>query len=374
MTSQVLFHDAKGTPKKNRLDKIDELFEKAGFADLINEGDKVAIKVHWGEPGNVAFLPVPYARTLVDAVRLAGGDPFVTDTNTLYTGMRRDAVSNLKAAASNGFCLETLGAPVIVADGLKGFDHREIQVSKSKVEKAKIATGILDADAMIVLSHVKSHMLFGFGGALKNLGMGCCTPAGKQFLHSDVQPEVNMAACRGDAHCIHRCPQQCIQMIDRPSDEPGRSKRVARIDAENCIGCGECTATCPHGAIPIRWKTSSSAIMHKTAEYALAAVQDKPGKVGYLNCLINITPDCDCCDWNEPAFVPDVGFCASTDPVAVDLASADLVCQSPVCPGSKPAAKGGDPWRAIYDVDYREIFAHGERIGLGQQAYELVRL
>ena len=374
MPSQVWFHDAKGSPKKNRLVKVRELFERAGFAKLIQPGDRVAVKLHWGEPGNVGYLPVPYARAVVDAIRAAGGAAFVTDTNTLYTGLRRNAVDNLKAAAMNGYSAETLGAPVIVADGLRGFDFREVAIAGTRTGSAKIASGILDADAMIVLSHIKSHMLFGFGGALKNLGMGCTTPAGKQYLHSDVRPTVDTAACCGDGLCILRCPEKCIQLVPRPADSPGASRRIAQIDPDACIGCGECTSTCPHEAIPIRWKTSSQAILHKTAEVALAAVKDKPGRVGYLNCLINITPDCDCCDWNEPAFIPDLGFAASVDPVAIDAASAALVCEAEPVPGSKAAAKGGDPWRAIYDVDYTEIFRHAESIGLGSQEYELVRL
>ena len=306
---------------------------------------------------------------------MAGGSPFVTDTNTLYTGMRKNAVDNIRAAAMNGFSLETLTAPVIVADGLLGHDYREVQVSGTIVEKAKIASAILDADAMIVLSHVKSHMVFGFGGALKNLGMGCSAPAGKQFLHSDLLPEVDAKACKGDGHCLARCPQECIELIERPEGVlEGVSRRIARIDQQRCIGCGECTATCPHKAIPIRWKTSPEAIMHKTAEYALASVSGKRDKVGYINCLVNITPDCDCCNWNEPAFVPDVGFTSSLDPVAIDTASADLVSRTPPSPGGKADGCQGDPWRAVRDTDYRETFAHAERIGLGTREYELVRL
>ncbi len=374
MSSKVFFHDAKGTPKKNRLEKLRELFDRSSICDIISPGDFVAIKLHWGEIGNVGFLPVPYARTIVDAVRDAGGIPFVTDTNTLYTGMRRHAVDNIRAAAMNGYALDTLGAPVIVADGLKGFDYREVPCANAPGGMAKIASAIADADAMIVLTHVKSHMLFGMGGALKNLGMGCTTPAGKQYLHSDVRPRVDLSKCDGDALCVKRCPVKCIEMIDRPDDTPGRPRKVAKIHQDQCIGCGECTSTCPHGAIPIRWKTSSEQILFKTADFAQAAVRGKTEKVGYFNCLINITPDCDCCDWNEAPFVSDVGFCASKDPVAVDVASADLVANSQPVPGSQAAQKGGDPWRAIYDIPYREIFKYAQEIGLGSLEYELIRL
>ena len=372
MDSKVFFHNARASANHSRIRKVKELFYKAGLEKLIKEGDQVAIKVHWGEPGNVAFLPPPYVGAVVELVKKSGGLPYVTDTNTLYTGMRRNAVQNILAAAQNGFTTLSVGAPVIVADGISGRDFREIELPDSTVGKAKIASGILDADAMIVLSHVKGHMLFGFGGAIKNLGMGCAAPGGKQILHSDLRPSVDQAKCTGDGICAKRCPQQCIELIDRPKGSRGR--RMAQIDDSRCIGCGECTAACPHEAIPIRWTTSADAIQIKTAEYALAAIKDKPGKVGYINFLIQITPDCDCCDWNDNPFVPDLGFLASTDPVAIDVASTTLVREATPLPLSKAADCPGDPWRAVYDIDYGIIFKHAERIGLGKTKYQLVKL
>ncbi len=373
MSSKVFFHDARSNAKKNRIDKVRSLFKRAGFSRLINTGDKVAVKIHWGEPGNVGFLSPPYIRAIVELVKNAGGLPFVTDTNTLYSGMRHNAVENLRAAAINGFTAETLGAPLIVADGLFGRDSRKVDLPGSSVGDAKIASAIIEADAMIVCSHVKGHMLFGYGGALKNLGMGCATPAGKQVLHSDLLPCVDPELCKGDAICASKCPESCIDMVPRNPSRP-KGKKVALIDKENCIGCGECTSACPHGAIPINWKTSAEAIQRKTSEYAYAAVRDKPERVGYLNFIIQVTPDCDCCDWNDSAFVPDVGFAASLDPVALDSASIDLVAKTPPSPLSKAAGCQGDPWLAVYDVDYRRILAFAQEIGLGQSDYELVRL
>ncbi len=364
--SKVWYHNARSDAKRNRLDKLAELIAEAGLVSKISRGDLVAIKLHWGEPGNVGHLPPPYVRPLIEAVRAVGGKPFLTDTNTLYTGLRRNAVDHVQAAAMNGFSLTTLGVPVVVADGLKGFDGRDVSLAGGGT--VKIASAILDADAMLVFTHVKGHMLFAYGGALKNLGMGCTTPAGKQFLHSDLRPVVQAKRCTGCGDCIQRCPTSYIAL----SGEEGSKQRVARIDKARCIGCGECTATCLHGAIPIRWASSPDLIQTKTAECALAALAGKQDKVGFVNCMINLTPDCDCCDWNDPPFMADVGFLASTDPVAVDVASADLVAAGKPIPGSMADGGPADPWRAIVDIDYRVIFAHGEKIGLGRQAYQLV--
>jgi uncharacterized protein len=376
MTSDVFFHDARASSKKNRLQKVKELYQRSGFASRIEPGDRVAVKIHWGEPGNVGFIPPPYVRIVVDLIRESGGSPFVTDTNTLYTGMRRDAVSNLTAAAMNGFTPLTIGAPILVADGLTGRDSREVELEGTSIlGKAKIASGIFDADAMIVLSHVKGHMLFGFGGALKNLGMGCATPAGKQVLHSDVRPRVDEERCHGDGICIRSCPADCIEWVDRAEKSKGsQGKKVVKINTERCIGCGECTATCPHQAIPIQWKTSEDAIQKKTAEYALAAVKNKREKVGFINFIIQVTPDCDCCNWNDSPFVPDIGFAASVDPVAVDAASVALVEKATPIPGSRADKCKGDPWRAVYDIDHRIILAYAEEIGLGRKEHRLIKL
>ncbi|MHC4607059.1 MAG: DUF362 domain-containing protein [Planctomycetota bacterium] len=369
MASRVYFHDARSGPQKGRVDKVRDLFKHAGFETLIAEGDQVAVKVHWGEHGNVGFVAPQYVRAVVDLIRKAGGLPFITDTNTLYGGMRRKTVDNLMCAALNGFTEQTVGAPVIVADGVKGRDGREIEVRDSRVGKAKIATGILDADAMIVISHVKGHMLFGFGGALKNVGMGCATPAGKQALHSDVRPKVVPEKCKADGICIRHCPEECIALVDGAG-----GGKVALIDEKKCVGCGECTAACPHGAIPINWETAPDVIMQKTAEYAWAALKDKPKKAGYINFIIQVTPDCDCCSWDDTPIVPDIGFAASKDPVALDAASAELVAKAPVLPMSRAEGAKGDPWRVCGDVDYVPFLAHAERLGLGRRDYELVRL
>jgi uncharacterized Fe-S center protein len=372
MSNKVFFHNARASARQNRLDKIKNLYKHARLGEIIEKGDRVAIKAHWGEPGNVGYLSVAYVRTIVDLVKKSGGIPYITDTNTLYTGMRKNGPDNIMAAAMNGFTIGTLGAPVIIADGVSGRDYREVAIDKTHIKKAKIASGILDADAMIVVSHVKGHMLFGYGGALKNLGMGCATPAGKQILHSDVIPKVDKERCEGDGICVKRCPQNCISMVTNKGG--GRSKKVAKIDASECIGCGECTASCPANAIPINWATSHDVLQQKTAEYALAAVSEKKQKVGYINMIIQVTPDCDCCNWDDNPFVSDVGFAASLDPVALDTASVDLVSKAPPLPDSNAEKVQGDVWKSVHNVDYRIILEHAEKIGLGTTKYDLIRL
>jgi uncharacterized Fe-S center protein len=368
MKTKVYFSSARSGARLNGLKKVERLFYKAGFDAVFKDGGRAAVKVHWGEPGNTAFVPVPFVRVLAGLVRKAGARPFVTDTNALYTGMRHDAVENLKAASFNGFTMESLGAPVIVADGLCGTDHAPVRLDGKYVKEARIAGSIHHAKSMLVVSHFKGHMLFSFGGALKNLGMGCATSAGKNFLHCDVKPAVDRRKCRGDAVCVRHCPASCITLD---------AEKRAVIDHEACIGCGECVVVCPERAIPINWKATSESIQCKTAEYALAAVKNKQGRAAYVNLLINITPDCDCCDWSDNRLVQDIGYLASTDPVAADQASIDLFNAAPALPDSDLAVNPGakDKLRALRPkIDYEIILRHAEKIGLGSREYELVKV
>ena len=368
MSAKVYFSSARSTAKLNGLRKVTRLWNRAGFDRLFAEGDRTAVKMHWGEPGNTAFVPVPFVRMLCDLVKKTGARPFVTDTNTLYAGMRHDAIANLQAAAYNGFTMESLGAPVIVADGLCGTDFVPVTVAGQFVKEAKIAGTVHHATAMLVVSHFKGHMLFSFGGALKNIGMGCATSAGKQTLHSDVIPKVDRGKCVGDSICVRHCPEGCIALD---------ADNKAVIDQPRCIGCGECVVVCPSCAIPVNWRTASDRLQGKTAEYASATVGNKAGKVGYVNFLINITTDCDCCDWSDTRLTQDIGYLFSTDPVAIDQASIDLFNAAPVAPDSDLAAhhKAADKLKALRpEIDYTLILKHAEEIGLGTRKYELVKV
>jgi uncharacterized Fe-S center protein len=367
MGSRVFFSSSRSNPKLNALKKIERLFHMAGLENCFSKGDRTAVKIHWGEPGNTRYVPVPLVRTLVSLVHKTGARPFVTDTNALYTGMRHDAIANVQAAAFNGFTFESVGAPILVADGLCGTDSEMVTIGGTYVKEARIAGSIQHANSMLVISHFKGHMLFSFGAALKNLGMGCATSAGKHILHSDLKPMVDRKICAGDSICIRHCPVSCIKLD---------SEKKAVIDRDMCIGCGECIVVCPHRAIPVNWKTTADRIQGKTAEYALAAVENKRGKVGYVNFLINITTDCDCCDWSDHNVVQDIGFLASTDPVAIDQASVDLFNGATALPNSDLEGKAGvDRLKALRpDIDYEIILKHAEKIGLGSRAYELVKV
>ncbi len=373
MASKVFFAQARGTPRRNKFKRIASLLDSAGIETIIPQDALTAMKVHWGESGNADFVPSFFVRHLVSVVREAGGHPFVTDTNTLYRGSRHNTVDNLATARLNGFCDSTLGAPVVVADGLRGMDYRDILVAGTHLSTARIASAIVEADAMVVLSHVKGHMVFGFGGALKNLGMGCSAAAAKQSLHADVRPVVDAARCTACGLCKDHCAFDAIAMTGSSAGE-----NHAQIDHDICSGCGECLVVCPAEAIPIDWGADDggtfTATQEKTAEYALAAVAGKEEHCLYVNFLTNITPDCDCCSWSDAPIVPDIGYLASRDPVAIDMASIDLVNGFAGFPDRPQLEVPDDRFRAVHDIDYMPTLRHAARLGLGSLEYELTKL
>jgi len=367
MGNLVYFANARTSYETNLNDKLEKIFSQAGFADAVDSGDMVAIKIHWGESGNLAYVPPPLVRTLVKCVSAAGGRPFLTDTNTLYRGSRSNAVDNLVTAYENGFGYGTVGAPVIVADGLRGDDYVRVKVGCSHFKSVKIASAVHHANSLVVFSHFKGHEATGFGGTLKNLGMGCSAPSGKQNQHSDVKPKVKKKVCVGCGTCIKKCPANAISMT--PANK-------ADIDHDKCIGCAECTVICPSEAIGINWKTDLKLLQEKIAEYSLGVLKSKTGKCVFFNLITSVTPDCDCCNWSDVPIVPDIGIVASRDPVAVDQAAVDLVNAAPGIPSSRLGDKASqeDKFRAIYDVDWAVQLDYGERIGLGSRKYELVRI
>jgi uncharacterized protein len=353
MASKVYFSSVKAQMGSGLLHKTQKLFDKAGFAGLIEERDLVALKVHFGERGNTAFIPPIYARRVVESVKAAGGRPFLTDANTLYVGGRSNAVSHQATAVMNGFSYATIEAPVIIADGLTGKDYVEVEIEGKHFSTVKVASAAVHADGMIALSHFKGHEMTGFGGAIKNIGMGLGCRSGKQQMHADIQPTVDAGKCIACGKCVKWCATDAIKVVGER----------AEIDLLKCQGCGECVVTCPQQAIAIDWGQDAGKAQEKIAEYALGAAKDKQGKLGFINFILNITPDCDCWGYSDEMVVKDIGIAASTDPVAIDQASVDLV----------NAAAKEDIFKKLHpNADWQIQLAHGEELGLGSRSYELI--
>ena len=359
--SKVFFIDMR-TSGKSMLDKMEAMLKAAGFFDIEFKGKFVAIKLHFGEPGNLSYLRPNYAARIVALVESGGGKPFLTDCNTLYKGRRSNAVDHLLAASENGFNMLSAGCNVIIADGLRGTDFREIEIGKKHVKSAKIGSAIAEADVVISLSHFKGHEMTGFGGTIKNLGMGSGSVGGKLEMHSDSKPEIKREACVGCGACVRNCAQGAI-VLD--------SGKKAVIDYAKCVGCGQCIAMCRYDAACPTWNAVSA--QEKIAEYALAVVRGKP--CFHISFVMNVSPDCDCWGSNDASIVPDIGILASADPVALDRACFDLVNAAPANKGSAAEGHGGkDVFQAAHPgVDGRIGLDYAESIGLGTQAYELVR-
>jgi len=377
MKSSVFFSDLKVESGKNILDKLDILLDRADLKGKIREKDLVAIKLHFGEKGNTAYVRPIFLRRVVDRVKQYKGKPFLTDTNTLYTGTRSEAVSHLTTASENGFTESVVNAPILIADGLRGNSAVKVRIDKPIFKTVSIAREIYMTDVLITVTHFKGHELSGFGGALKNLGMGCSSREGKLSQHSNISPKVKRKNCKGCERCLGWCAQEAISM--RPPQSGLETKQsIAFIDPKKCVGCGECILACPSGAIQIQWNESIPIFQKKMVEHAYGAVQKKKGKTLYLNFLTQISPVCDCYGYSDTPIVNDIGILSSEDPVAIDQASVDLVNdqegnRSSKLPGAwKP---GENKFRAIYpEVDWNIQLAYAEEIGLGTREYELIKI
>ena len=376
MKSDVFFADLKAGGK-TLLDKLDTLLDRVDLKGKIKERDLVAIKLHFGEKGNTAFVRPIFLRRVVAGVKQQKGKPFLTDTNTLYRGMRQEAISHMTLAFENGFAYSVVDAPVIIADGLRGNSAVKVRIDKPIFKTVSIAHEIYVADALISVTHFKGHELSGFGGTLKNLGMGCASREGKLSQHSNISPQVKAKACKGCELCLTTCAQEAI-LIQPPKSEVESKRKVAFIDTKKCNGCGECILTCPTGAVQIQWNETIPIFQKKMVEHAYGAVQKKKGKALYLNFLTQISPACDCYGYSDTPIVNDIGILSSEDPVAIDQASVDLVHgeegnRSSKLPGGWKM--GEDKFRALYpEVDWSIQLSYAEEIGLGTRNYELIRI
>ena len=365
MPSKVYFMDLRATYKENFGQKLVRLVQTAGLGDILKDRNLVALKLHFGEKGNTGFIRPVFVAKLVEAVKTQKGVPFLTDTNTLYTGSRCDAPHHIITAIQNGFAFPVVNAPLVIADGLKGRSETAVMVHQKRFQEVYIANEIVQADVLISVAHFKCHELAGFGGTLKNLGMGCASRKGKLAQHSSVAPKVKRKKCAGCGDCIDHCCQQAIAMADTK----------AQINPEKCIGCAECILICPNRAIQVRWNPSVAEFMEKMAEYALGVLKGKTNKALFLNFLTDISPGCDCHPYHDAPIVRDIGVVASTDPVAVDQASADLVNRESILAGSclsRSMEPCNDKFKAIFPkVDWALQLDYAEMIGLGKRQYVL---
>lgn len=366
--SKVYWTDLRTTPKRNLLNKVEDLLKRVKLESMVKKNDLIAVKLHFGEYGNTAYIRPVFLRVIVDMLRAAGTRPFLTDTNTLYSGSRSNSVTHLNTAILNGFDYACVNAPLIIADGLKGLSGVNIHIDGEVLKEASIAREIADADGMVVVTHFKAHELTGFGGSLKNLGMGCATRTGKLAQHSTVAPKINTQNCKGCKTCLGYCSAKAISMIEKK----------AFIDGDKCIGCGECILVCPFKAIDIQWNESPDIFQKKMVEYAYAAIKGKKKKTVFLNFVLQVSPACDCYPHSDTAIVRDIGILASVDPVAIDTASCDFVNAEESLPHTaikEHLHKNEDKWRAIYpSIDWNVQLDHAEKLGLGSREYTLIKI
>jgi uncharacterized Fe-S center protein len=349
------------------LSKLESLMDLAKFSSINFKKKFTAVKMHLGEPGNLSFLRPNFAKTVVDKIKGLGGRPFLTDCGTLYVGRRNDALSHLEAAWENGFGPLSAGCPILIADGLRGNDDYEVTVENGELVKtALIGRAIMDADIVISLSHFKGHEQTGFGGAIKNLGMGSGSKAGKMIMHNDGKPTVEADVCQSCGQCRLNCAHEAIKF----------KNRKAFINIDKCAGCGRCIGACNYNAISVAWDSANDSLNKKMAEYAKAVVQNRPNF--HINVVNQVSPFCDCHFENDAAVVPDIGIFLGFDPVAVDAASIDAVNKASTLAGTivdEIKDPGGDLFTKIHPTtDWRSQLEHAEKIGLGLRAYELITM
>ena len=365
--SKVYYTDMHTTFKENLLQKIQRLAKTAGIETINFEKKYVAIKIHFGEPGNLAYIRPNYAKAIVDIIKELGGKPFLTDCNTLYVGRRKNALDHIESAYENGYSPFSTGCHIIIGDGLKGTDEAYIKVENAEyIKEAKIGQAIVDADIIISLNHFKGHEGAGFGGAIKNIGMGCGSRAGKMEMHSSSKPSIKEKYCIGCKSCLKNCAHNAIKI----------ENNKASININNCVGCGRCIGVCPVDAVKPLVNESSEILNYKMAEYTAAVIKNKPHF--HISLVIDVSPYCDCHAENDIPIVPDVGMFASFDPVALDRACADAVNKQPITPGSRidiNKNEHSDHFLKNHpETNWKAQLTHAEKLGLGTQKYELIKI
>ncbi len=354
--------------------KLQKMAKKAGIGDIDLEGKFVAIKMHFGELGNISYLRPNYARAVVDLVKELGGKPFLTDCNTMYPGSRKNALEHLECAWQNGFTPLTAGCPVIIGDGLKGTDDIGVPVEGGEyVKEARIGRAVMDADVFISLTHFKGHEMTGFGGAIKNIGMGCGSRAGKTEQHSNGKPHITPELCRGCKKCQKECANGGLVF-----DE---TTRKMQVDQDNCVGCSRCLGACNFDAIAFNDSNANSVLNCKMAEYTKAVVDGRPGF--HISLIVDVSPNCDCHGENDAPILPNIGMFASFDPLALDQACVDACLAAAPLPGSQLSDHLADPHfhkhedhftNSAPESEWKTCLEHAQKIGLGNREYELIRV
>lgn len=370
MKSEVFFVDMRAKIRQNLFSKVETMLDKSGFGDFIKDGDLVAVKLHFGERGNLSYLHPRLVKVFLEKIKALGGVPFLTDAGTLYVGSRTNAVSHIHVAVENGFSYASLGVPIIIADGLKGTSTQKITINSKHFESVEIGREAINAEKIVCLTHFKVHELTGLGGALKNLGMGLAGRTGKLAMHSTVTPYV-ANKCIACGTCVEYCPAGALKLSEGENN-------IARINAEICIGCGQCIVSCPHGHINVHWNENTRNVQEKICEHCYGVMRGAKKPTFFVNVINNVTPECDCYNHSDAFIVPDIGILASSDPIAIDQASADLVNKARGLEGSKlknAIEPGTDKFRDLYPkIDWTIQLQYGEEIGLGRRNYRLVKL
>lgn len=372
--SKVFFTDFRTKAHGDGLPtKLRKLILKAGLADIDMDGKFVAIKMHFGELGNISYLRPNYARAVVEAVKSLGGKPFLTDCNTMYPGSRKNAIEHLYCAWENGFTPLTVGCPIIIGDGLKGTDDVDVPVVGGEyVKNAKIGRAVMDADIFISLNHFKGHEMTGFGGAIKNIGMGCGSRAGKTDQHSGGQPRISEKRCRGCKKCLAQCANNGLYFVEET--------RKMKVNTDNCVGCGRCLGACNFDAISFENEQAPELLNRRMAEYAKAVVDGRPHF--HISLVLDISPNCDCHAENDAPILPNIGMFASADPLALDQACVDACLAATPMPGSQLYDHMHSPdfhdhhdhfKNSTPESEWRSCLEHAEKIGLGTREYELIK-
>lgn len=333
-----------------KIDHFNDWIASIGAFDHIAERDFTAIKIHFGEKGNQGYIRPQYTHKVAEHIKAKGGLPFLTDANTIYVGQRADAVRHLTIAAEHEYTLNKCGCPVIIADGLRGNSGVDVPVALKHFQTVSIANAVHYADSLFFMSHFKGHEISGFGGTLKNAGMGCGTRAGKYAMHDSLKPAIDTANCVGCGACVKWCAPAALSL---------ESKKICYAP-EKCVGCGECILSCAHNVFRIPWNETTSAVQEKIVEYAYGVLKGK--KHFSINFINHVTQYCDCYPSKGKPLIPDIGVMASADPVALDLASADIVNER----------FGSDFWKHIFpEIDRNVQLAYAHKLGLGELAYTI---